>query len=202
MSFEEARVIFVVYLSAIIPLILFLRYRHKLPSWVPSIYLGSFLVCALGWEIWFTYGLVDGDSVMMRRSPALNSWIPMHINWIVNSLADAGTVCLGGLWLMWRFGGRNMQVFHQWHWRSFLVLLIWCIGQNLGVELFLYHDQLAEGKDLSWAPLIPTGNIFNPLLFQFNGRTVMFQTQLPWVILPAVLYASVIYYSIKQSSTD
>ena len=87
MTFEEARVIFIVYFSAFIPLILLLKNRHKLPSWIPKIYLGSFLICAIGWEIWFTYGLVDGDSVTMRRSEALNSWIPLHLNWIVNSLS-------------------------------------------------------------------------------------------------------------------
>ena len=193
MNFEEARVIAIVYFSAVVPLILILRHRHKMPSWVPVIYIGSFLVCAIGWEIWFTYGLIDGDSVMIRRSPVLNAWIPLHINWIVNSLADAGTICLGGLWLMWRLNGKNMQVFHQWNWLSFMILIVWCVGQNLFVELFLYHDQLAVGKELSWAPLIPTGNSFNPLLFEFNGRAVMFQTQLPWIILPAVLYTSVIH---------
>ena len=195
MNLEEARVILIVYLSAIAPLFLLFKYKKNLPPWVPLIYIGSFVVCAVGWEIWFTYGLIDGDSVIVRRSSALNSWIPFHINWIINSLADAGTVCLGGLWLMWRLSARDISVFTQWRWGSFLILLGWCVGQNLFVELFLYHDQLAIGKDLSWAPLIPTGNYFNPLLFELNGRAVMFQTQLPWVTLPAVLYASVILYN-------
>ena len=53
---------------------------------------------------------------------------------------------------------------------------------------FLYHDQLSEGKSLSWAPLAPTGQYFNPLLFEFNGRSVMFQTQLPWLIMAPILY--------------
>ena len=113
MTFEEARVICIVYTSAIIPLIILLRYQYTLPSWVLFIYISAFLVCALGWEIWFTYGLIDGDSVIIRRSAALNTWIPLHINWILNSLADAGTVCLGGLWLMWRFTEKNLLVFHQ-----------------------------------------------------------------------------------------
>jgi len=200
MTFEEARVICIVYTSAIIPLIILLRYQYTLPSWVLFIYISAFLVCALGWEIWFTYGLIDGDSVIIRRSAALNTWIPLHINWILNSLADAGTVCLGGLWLMWRFTEKNLLVFHQWHWRGFFILLLWCIGQNLFVELFLYHDQLTIGKDLSWAPLIPTGNFFNPQLFEFQGRVVMFQTQIPWIILPGILYKAVIYVS-QRSET-
>jgi|TARA_B110000438_G_C15808806_1_gene648660 hypothetical protein len=199
MSFEEARVICIVYFSAIVPLILLYKYRRNLPSWIILIYVCSFFVCAIGWEIWFTYGIIEGDSVIERRSETLNTWIPMHINWIVNSLADAGAVCLGGLWLMWRLSGRDILIFDHWRWNSFLILLVWCVGQNLLVELFLYHDQLAEGKDLSWAPLIPTGNYFNPLLFEFNGRAVMFQTQLPWIILPSALYALVIYCARKEA---
>jgi hypothetical protein len=142
----------------------------------------------LSWELWFTYGWIDGDPVNVRRSEVLNTWIPMHLNWLLNSLADAGTISMGGLWLMWKYSKQNIQVFEQWNWGAFGILLIWCITQNLFVELFLYHDQLSEGKSLSWAPLAPTGQFFNPLLFEFNGRSVMFQTQLPWLIMAPILY--------------
>ena len=192
MSFEEIRYIAIVYASSIIPILILIKYRYELPKWVPAIYLGSFIVCALGWEIWFTYGLIDGESVIERRSEVLNQWIPLHMNWIVNSLADAGTVCLGGLWLIWVMGNKKNYIFNNWRWSSFFILTIWCIGQNIFVELFLYYDQLSEDKNLSWAPLIPTGNLFNPVLFEFNGRFVMFQTQLPWMILPPLLYLAVI----------
>ena len=199
MSLEEIRFIFVVYTSSIMPIILLIKYRSKLPNWVPIIYVGSFIVCALGWEIWFTYGLINGESVIERRSDALNQWIPLHLNWILNSLADAGTVCLGGLYLMWVLNNKKQSIFLKWRWGPFLILLAWCIGQNLLVELFLYHDQLGEGKSLSWAPLIPTANIYNPPIFEFNGRSVMFQTQLPWIILPPFLYMTVIKLANKRN---
>ena len=192
MSFEEIRFIAIIYASSIIPILILIKYYSKLPKWVPAIYLGSFIVCALGWEIWFTYGLINGESVIERRSDILNQWIPLHLNWILNSLADAGTVCLGGLSLIWLVGNKQNNVFDSWKWSSFFILAIWCVGQNIFVELFLYYDQLGEGKNLSWAPLIPTGNTFNPVLFEFNSRSVMFQTQLPWLILPPILYLAVI----------
>jgi hypothetical protein len=107
-------------------------------------------------------------------------------------MADAGTIALGGLWLIWRWSGKNSLVFQQWSWSAFSILLVWCITQNLFVELFLYHDQLSEEKLLSWAPLAPSGQFFNPLLFEFNGRSVMFQTQLPWLIMAPILYKAVI----------
>ena len=188
MSLEELRVITIVYISALAPLIIYFYKKDSIPLWVPSIYLGSFLICSLGWELWFTYGWIDGDPVNVRRSEVLNTWIPMHLNWLLNSLADAGTISMGGLWLMWKYSKQNIQVFEQWNWGAFSILLIWCITQNLFVELFLYHDQLSEGKSLSWAPLAPTGQFFNPLLFEFNGRSVMFQTQLPWLIMAPILY--------------
>ena len=188
MSLEELRVITIVYVSALAPLIIYFYKKDSIQLWVPSIYLGSFLICSLSWELWFTYGWIDGDPVNVRRSEVLNTWIPMHLNWLLNSLADAGTISMGGLWLMWKFSKQNIQVFEQWNWGAFSILLIWCITQNLFVELFLYHDQLSEGKSLSWAPLAPTGQFFNPLLFEFNGRSVMFQTQLPWLIMAPILY--------------
>ena len=192
MTLEELRVITIVYVSALAPLIIYFYKRDRIPLWVPSIYLGSFLLCSLGWELWFTYGWIDGDPVNIRRSEALNQWIPLHINWLLNSMADAGTISLGGLWLMWKFSGKNNQVFQAWNWSAFSILFIWCITQNIFVELFLYHDQLSEGKSLSWAPLAPTGQFFNPLLFEFNERSVMLQTQLPWLIISPILYIAAI----------
>ena len=192
MTLEELRVITIVYVSALAPLIIYFYKKDKIPLWVPSIYIGSFLMCSLGWELWFTYGWIDGDPVNIRRSEALNQWIPLHINWLLNSMADAGTISLGGLWLMWKFSGKNNQVFQAWNWSAFSILFIWCITQNIFVELFLYHDQLSEGKSLSWAPLAPTGQFFNPLLFEFNERSVMLQTQLPWLIISPILYIAAI----------
>ena len=198
MTLEELRVITIVYVSALAPLIIYFYKKDKIPLWVPSIYIGSFLLCSLGWELWFTYGWVDGDPVNIRRSEALNQWIPLHINWLLNSMADAGTISLGGLWLMWKFSGKNNQVFQAWNWSAFSILFIWCITQNIFVELFLYHDQLSEGKSLSWAPLAPTGQFFNPLLFEFNERSVMLQTQLPWLIISPILYIAAITMARKS----
>ena len=199
MSIEEFRVVLVVYISAVLPIFIYLKNKSNLPFWVPTIYLSSFIVCAIGWELWFTYGWIDGDSVSIRRSEALNYWLPIHINWLMNSLADAGTITLGGLWLMWRFTGKNLNIFTYWNWKAFSIFMVWCIAQNILVEIFLYHDQLSIGKDLSWAPLSPLGPYINPLLLEFNNRSLMLQTQIPWIILPAFIYKTVIYLNKKGS---
>ena len=200
MSIEELRVITIVYVSALAPLVILFTHKQKIPSWAPILYFGTLITCAVGWELWFTYGWIDGDPVNMRRSASLNAWLPMNINWLLNSMADAGTISLGGLWLMWKLSKKDHEVFLSWNWQAFGILCFWCIAQNLCVELFLYHDQLSEGKLLSWAPLAPTGHYFNPMLFEFNGRSVMFQTQLPWLILPPILYMAAIKLARKSAT--
>ena len=101
MSFEEIRVITVVYTAVLLPLIIYWKYKSRLPKWIPSFYIISLVVCSLGWELWFTYGWLDGDPVDIRRSENLNKWLPKDINWLLNSMGDAGAVLLGGAWLMW-----------------------------------------------------------------------------------------------------
>ena len=201
MSLEEARVIVVVYTAVLLPLIIYFFNKSKIPSWVPSFYIIAVIVCALGWEIWFTFGWLDGDPVDIRRSAALNTWLPKNINWLMNSMGDAGAVLLGGFWLMWLTHNKDNSVFLEWKWSAFMVLLAWCIGQNILVEMFLYHDQLAEGKPLSWAPLSPLGPYFNPILFEFNNRTIMLQSQMPWLILPWFFYMTLINLN-KSKNTD
>jgi len=67
--------------------------------------------------------------------------------------------------------------------------------------MFLYHDQLAEGKALSWAPLVPTGPWFNPTLFKFKDRTITFQGQVSWILMTPLLYGSLITYLNRKTKT-
>ena len=192
MSFEEIRVITVVYAAVLLPLIIYWKYKSRLPKWIPSFYIISLVVCSLGWELWFTYGWLDGDPVNLRRSENLNKWLPKDINWLLNSMGDTGAVLLGGVWLVWITHKKSLMIFKKWNWTAFVVLYIWCVSQNIFVEMFLYHDQLADGKPLSWAPLSPFGPYFNPVLFEFNERTIMLQSQIPWMILPWFFYGTLI----------
>ena len=192
MSYEEIRVIVIVYFAFLLPLLIFVLNKSVLPKWVSTLYLIAVIICALGWELWFTFGWIDGDAVDIRRSENLNIWLPKNINWLINSMGDAGAVLMGGIWLMWISHGKDKSIFLEWRWSAFSVLLLWCIGQNILVEIYLYHDQLAVGKTLSWAPLSPLGPYFNPVLFEFNNRTIMLQSQIPWMILPWFLYNTLI----------
>ena len=174
----------------------------RIPSWILPVYASSFVVCAFGWELWFTYGWVAGDAVDLRRAPALNAAIPIHLNWLLNSLADAGSICLFGLLLVRRFIGDPARVFARWHWGAFFLLLAWFLAQNIAVEMFLYHDQLAEGKPLSWAPLAPTGPWWNPTLLKFGDRTITLQGQVPWLLMtPLFCWALIRYFAVRTART-
>ncbi len=179
-----------VYLSALLPcaLIVLGYWLGRVPRWIFMLSVAGFVACAIGWEVWLTYGLVDGLSVVERRPDVMNAAIPIHINWVLNSLADAVSIGLVGVLWVWLLYGRSTAAFTQWRWGAFFVLLIWFVGQNLWVELTIYQAQLAEGYQLSWAPLIPTGPWYNPVLFELDGRTVQLQTQLPWLLMTPLYY--------------
>jgi len=120
---------------------------------------------------------------------------------VLNSLADAGAICCGGLLLAWLILGRKSEGFKTWRWSAFALLLVGFIGQNILVEMYLYHDQLSVDKPLSWAPLAPTGPWFNPLLWEYDGRSIMFQSQLPWLIMTPLVYLELIR-TLKSSSSE
>ena len=204
MSLEELRIIIVVYTSALVPILIMINLYRKdqLPRSILNIYLSTFIICALGWELWFNYGIFAGDPVELRRSEVLNQFLPKNINWLMNSLADAGTICLGGILLTGKLLGSDRSVFNQWNTGAFLILLAWCIGQNIFVEMFLYYDQLSVGKDLSWAPLAPTGPWFNPVLFQFDDRTITLQGQIPWLLMTPILYKLTMHFQFKLSNHE
>lgn len=185
---EQWSTVTVVYTSALVPTVVLaiLYLLGRVPGWVSRLWLASLVACALGWELWFTYGWVDGMDVDARRPQALQQAIPIHINWLVNSLVDAW-ICLVGTFLVWLAGGCTSRHFRRWHWGAFAVLAAWFIGQNLWVELTIYHTQLAAGLALSWAPLAPTGPWFNPAI-AVGGASVQLQTQLPWLLMTPLFY--------------
>ena len=126
MTFEELRVVVVVYTTAILPIIILtnLYLKDQLSSSTLKIYITTFIVCALGWELWFTYGIYAGDPVDIRRSDILNQFLPKHINWLMNSLADAGTICLGGILLTGKLLRSDRTVFNQWNYGSHMEYML------------------------------------------------------------------------------
>jgi hypothetical protein len=183
---QQAFVVRNLYLSALVPAatVAVLYLLRRVPGWVMAVYAYSFVICALGWEIWYTYGLVGGLPVDARRAPAMSEAIPQNLNWVLTSLFDAA-ICLIGLFLIWLIYGFKDTAFKRWKSPALAVLFVAFVGQNIYVE-YVIHDQVKPGLPLSWAPLIPTGPWFNFVLFEINHRSITFQTQLPWVLMVPV----------------
>ena len=187
------------YFAASIPVFLLLRhiFLKKNISYVSKVLIWSFVIAAIGWEIWLTYGLGGGLEVDERRSIALSCAVPQNVNWLMNSLADVFIVWVGILLVDKLFKERG-SVFLKWEWKATAVLFLWFVAQNIYVESFFYHLQLGSNGDLSWAPLQPLGSWYNPTLFKINGNPITFQSQSSWVLMTPVVQLLAIYFKNKQ----
>ena len=192
---QQATIAIGLYFFTLFPLlvILILRLIRIVPTWVIIVYGYSFAICALGWEIWYTYGLVSGVPVDERRADALNRVVPQNINWILTSGFDAGAVCLAALLLIWAIYGFKPTAFERFRWPAFFLILIVFVAQNIYVE-YAINAQVGTDTRLSWAPLIPTGPWWNPVLFEINHRTITFQTQLPWILMAPIFYVLTLWH--------
>ena len=183
------------YIFASIPVVLGIYFALLRKIDRPRLYtlLGVFIIAAIGWEIWLTYGIAGGLPVDMRRSAAMTCAIPTHLNWILNSLADVMMAWLGLLLVQLAYRKKSSP-FERWHWPAFAILLVWLIGQNVYVEAFVYHLQLGSNGDLSWAPMHPLGSWYNPTLFILGGSKVTLQAQMSWMFMTPIVYALAIYF--------
>lgn len=190
----EFRRVIILYTAATLPIItmLIMFALGQMRKWLLLLLISGFVLAAVGWEIWLTFGLLDGDPVDARRSAALSAAIPQNINWLINSLGDVGIIWAGVI-MVSLFFGRSAKPFMTWHWGAFAILAIWFIGQNIGVEAFIYHEQLSGDARLSWAPFHPLGADLNPTLFMIGDRAVTLQAQTPWVIMTPVMYGVMIF---------
>ncbi len=191
---DEWRKVIVIYTSVVITLSisLYAMVSGRTKKWIVYTLVASFLVAVFGWEIWINFGLVDGQHVEMRRSDALNCAIPYQINWLTNSIVDTGVVWLGII-LVNKYYGYTSLPFERFVWPAFLILFVWYMGQNIWVEMILYHNQIGSDARISWGPMMPFGPWFNPTLFNFGEREATLQAQLVWFIGTFIFYYLAIF---------
>jgi len=193
-------IIALTYVLAVVPLLLLCTNpcHKRIPKAVIYLYVAGFVLSALGWECWWTFGWVPpGQDVNHRRCPEdpssclSNQLLPPGINWIVTSLYDAGIVCMLGLWLVLQVWKKD--VLAMWNWKVFVVFLVWFVGQNLIVEL-LISGQISGAEDeneifVSWAPLSPIGPHWNPSIKVIGEARLSVQNQIPWLLMTPLFYA-------------
>tara|TARA_B100000767_G_C19771505_1_gene540298 strand:- start:3187 stop:3828 length:642 start_codon:yes stop_codon:yes gene_type:complete len=187
------------YIAAFIPVFLFSYFliKKKISVSLGSTLIAAFLITALGWELWLTYGIAGGLPVDERRSVALSCAIPIHMNWILNSLADVLIVWIGIAFVKWLYK-KKQSPFLEWNFNAFFILLLWFIIQNIYVEGFFYNFQLGSNGDLSWAPMHPLGSWINPTLFIILGSPITLQAQSSWIIMTPIIYFTAIFFCRKE----
>ena len=94
---EELWLIIRLYFFALTPIVLALYYLKKNKININTVITLclTFFICAFGFEIWLTYGLIDGLPENLRRSEAMNCAIPQDLNWVINSSGDVLLVWIG-----------------------------------------------------------------------------------------------------------
>jgi hypothetical protein len=58
-------------------ILLVLSFLRILPLRIAKVYLLNFLICLLGWEVWMTYGIINGDSEHKRGGDNVNPFSNM-----------------------------------------------------------------------------------------------------------------------------
>ena len=158
-------------LSSIIGILLFafilLIVSKKLPFWCLYVFIINFTLCLTLWEMWMSYGLVNGKSVEEREKNNNNT-----LNMVLMSLGD-GLMGVLQIFVAYKICGKN--AFTKWNWKAFSIIFTIGIIQNLLVTALIY--QKINNQEISWAPLMPI------------PATGIIQIQEPWIIQPFIIYA-------------
>ena len=191
---DEWRKVMVIFTSIFVTfsVALYTTLKGRNKKWIVSTLILSFLIAVFGYEIWINFGLVDGQHVSARRSDALNCAIPSQINWLTNSIVDTGVAWLGII-LVGIYYKNSPAPFEKFLWPAFFILLVWYVGQNIWVEMILYHNQIGNDARISWGPLMTLGPWYNPTLFSFGEREATLQSQGVWFISTFMIYYIAIF---------
>mmetsp|Transcript_15978 Transcript_15978/g.39401 ORF Transcript_15978/g.39401 Transcript_15978/m.39401 type:complete len:250 (-) Transcript_15978:223-972(-) len=180
----------------VVPLIL-QRFLFSYKHWVIPVYLFGVTITAVGWEIAWTFGILDGAPVNARRnSELLKTFLPQEWNWLFNSMSD-GTVTLIGI-LILRL--RRKEPLSKFIAADAIVLATWFNFQHILVSTLVYKEQLRAGR-LSLAPFAPIHSTWNPVA---TLGEIEITIELPWVFMSFLWYpgAIIVYKFFKQQSID
>lgn len=146
----------------------------NLPRWNYNVFFYAFLFSFLGYEMWFSYGILHGDSAKTRGSPVSNL-----TNAIINSIGDALISVAMVDFCLRKYGN---QAFQKWDWRVFTILFTLGNIQNFFVAAAILPK--LKGEKLSLSPFTPI-RVPNVIL-----------TQEAWIIYPFIFYYFLIHSNI------
>jgi hypothetical protein len=144
---------------------------YVIPAWMGKVYIANFVLCFFGFEIWMTYGWVNGDSEQARTGDLID---PL-LNAIVMSAGDA---LIGLAQVAVVKGVLGNDAFRRWNWRALGLMLALGLLQNFLVT-YILRAKIKVGQ-VAWAPLMP-----------YQGPNVV-QIQEGWLLQPFLFYAILI----------
>ena len=148
----------------------------KLPLFVIYVYLINFVLCAITWEIFMSFGVIEGESVEQREEGSNNIF-----NMFMMSMADA-IVGFIQIYVAYKIFGK--KGFDKWNWKVFGV--IFGIGMFINILVTIVLKNRLKDAKLSYAPFMPVQT--NPYV----------QNQEPWIIQPFVFYGIIIALKIVK----
>lgn len=177
---------------------------HILPAWVLNTYLLATAICAMGWEIWVTYGLAGGWRLLSREPERYPVWGCESLNWVVMASLDSACihVLMMGTALMVCSPYWNPVIFS--HWRSDVLLVFFAVALVQATIVAALHRKIDAksldshplvGKYVSWMPLSLTlplscdPVIDRPVIL----REMTYRIVMPWFAMPVIWNAYLIY---------
>lgn len=154
-------------------LLIVLSTTRVIPRRILKVFALNVVICLVGWELWMTYGLVDGDPVSKRVGKDINPF------WNMLKMS-AGDGLVGVLQVEAAVKAFGLDAFKKWNWKTFGVIFGIGMIQNIAVTVALRKRLV--GANLSVAPMMPV---------KASG---VIQNQEAWVIQPFILYALLIKY--------
>ena len=188
-------ILIVLYGVTIFSLSLMLWIWVQEPRWKWMVYLFflSAVMCALGWEVWWNFALVDGLPVDKRRPPDMNKLLPISIIWLINSIGDGFICFVAVMFIIWRYNNSSSDIIRA-SWDSghrrcfrivdFIVTAVWFVGQDIIMSTFVLKDQLKHPEELSVAPFSPVHATWNPI----NIGSISIDVQLPLIFMSLLWY--------------
>lgn len=149
---------------------------------VKALFIFTFLFCLLGWEAWWSMGLIPGSTPYDIRYQDLYSTktptSPNSLHALVQSFGDAVIICY-----LFGYGFKIYPSAKTIMNRDFMFfILIVGVAQNIIVTAFSILSPFDPQKDvLSWSPV--AGNATCP-----EQSIICFNNQRMWIITPLVCY--------------
>mmetsp|Transcript_13565 Transcript_13565/g.25859 ORF Transcript_13565/g.25859 Transcript_13565/m.25859 type:complete len:229 (-) Transcript_13565:328-1014(-) len=149
--------------------------------WIVNVWFATVVMGAIGWEVWWTFGIWEGDPVKQRRQSALlNKYLPQCIEWLVMSLGD-GTI---GVLAVGLLHARRRKPLRRFHLSDAICVGLFFIVQDILVGTFMFGQQLNTGT-ISRAPLSPWHPTWNPVMEMMG---ISFNFEVTWLFMSFIWY--------------